>query len=287
MTLNVVEQQIIPLRTNSEELGIDVYRMPSGEIRVGVSSIGQVLGYTNNWFKRIVGSPSKKPKALQSLGFSGEVETVLIEGTREPQEVQTISLEDFERLLHYGVLNGKKPALAFLISKATVGFLEALRCTTVEGVNQSFELYELDFYAWTQQQAEFLQHKKWSCLDVPNLVEEIESLGKQQRQELGNRLGILLGHLLKWEFQPSHRSKSWLATIREQRRQVLRLLKESPSLQPYLLEAMEDGYQSALNLAVSETPLDYEDFPQECSYSSGQVLDPQFLPTQHPETDEG
>jgi hypothetical protein len=77
-----------------------------------------------------------------------------------------------------------------------------------------------------------------------------------------------------------------LATIREQRRQVLRLLKESPSLQPYLLEAMEDGYQSALNLAFSKTPLDYEDFPQECSYSSGQVLDPQFLPTQQPETDE-
>jgi hypothetical protein len=143
--------------------------------------------------------------------------------------------------------------------------------------SKSSELYEVDFYKWTQEQAKFLREEKWSCLDVPNLLEEIESLGKQQRQELRNRLGILLGHLLKWDFQPSHRSKSWLATIREQRRQVLRLLKESPSLNPYLPEAIEDAYQSALNLAVSETPLDYEDFPQECPYTKEQILNPEFL----------
>jgi hypothetical protein len=144
--------------------------------------------------------------------------------------------------------------------------------------NKLTSVYETDFHAWTQQQAQFLQEGKWSCLDIPNLVEELESLGKQQRQELRSRLGILLGHLLKWEFQPSHRSKSWLATIREQRRQILLLLKESPSLQPYLQEAIEDGYQSALNLAVSETPLDYEDFPQECPYSLEQILNPEFPP---------
>jgi hypothetical protein len=92
--------------------------------------------------------------------------------------------------------------------------------------------YEEDFQAWTIEQAQFLQEGKWSCLDIPNLVEEIESLGKQQRNELANRLGVLLGHLLKWDFQPTHRSKGWLSTIREQRRQILRLLKQSPSLKP-------------------------------------------------------
>jgi len=146
--------------------------------------------------------------------------------------------------------------------------------------NKSSELYEIDFYQWTQEQAKFLREKSWNCLDVPNLLEEIESLGKQQRQELRTRLGILLGHLLKWEFQPSYRSKSWTATIREQRRQALRLLKESPSLQPYLPEAIEDAYQSGLNLAVSETQLDYEDFPQECPYSEEQILNSEF-PSSH------
>jgi Domain of unknown function DUF29 len=138
--------------------------------------------------------------------------------------------------------------------------------------SKSSELYEIDFYQWTIEQARLLREEKWNCLDIPNLLEEIESLGKQQRQELRNRLGILLGHLLKWEFQESHRSKSWLATIREQRRQIMILLKESPSLQPYLQEAIVDAYESGLNLAVSETLLDYEDFPQECPYSLEQIL---------------
>lgn len=144
--------------------------------------------------------------------------------------------------------------------------------------DKSSELYELDFYAWTQQQAKFLQEEKWSRLDIPNLVEEIESLGRQERRELKNRLGILLGHLLKWEFQPENRSKSWLATIREQRNQVLQLLDESPSLKPHLPEALEKAYQSALNLAVCETSLSYEAFPAQCPYSLEQALSLEFFP---------
>lgn len=145
-------------------------------------------------------------------------------------------------------------------------------------INKTSDLYELDFYGWTQQQAKFLQEGKWDCLDIPNLIEEIESLGKQQRQELRNRLGILLGHLLTWEFQPDHRSRSWLATIREQRRQILRVLKENLSLRPYLQEAIEDAFQSGLNLAVSETSLSYKVFPQECPYSPEQMFDSDFFP---------
>jgi len=142
--------------------------------------------------------------------------------------------------------------------------------------SKSTDLYEVDFYKWTQEQAGFLQEEKWNCLDVPNLLEEIESLGKQQQNELTNRLGVLLGHLLKWEFQPSHRSKSWLSTIREQRRQILRLLKQSPSLKPYLQEAIEEAYESGLDLAVGETSLDYKDFPEKCLYTLEQILSTEF-----------
>lgn len=152
--------------------------------------------------------------------------------------------------------------------------------------NQFSTLYESDFYAWTQQQAKLLQEGMLDCLDIPNLIEEIESLGKQQRQELRNRLGILLGHLLKWEFQPSYRSRSWLATIREQRRQVLQLLKENPSLNPYLSEAIEDAYQSGLNLAVSETDLSYRNFPEDSPYSLEQILDTKFFPGEKQDLEE-
>ncbi|PZO40294.1 MAG: DUF29 domain-containing protein [Shackletoniella antarctica] len=139
-------------------------------------------------------------------------------------------------------------------------------------------LYEADFYGWTQQQAHLLQSQRWAELDIANLVEEIESLGKQQRQELRNRLGVLLGHLLKWQFQPDRRSKSWVATLREQRREILMLLEESPSLKPYLPEAIAVGYQAGLDLVVRETPLAYSDLPETSGYTTEQVLSADYLP---------
>ncbi|UIE40138.1 DUF29 domain-containing protein [Leptodesmis sichuanensis] len=137
-------------------------------------------------------------------------------------------------------------------------------------------LYETDFYAWTLEQSKLLKEGDFKHLDIPNLVEEIESLGKQQRQELRNRLGILIGHLLKWHYQPDKRTKSWRATIREQRREILQLLKENPSLKPYLAEAIADAYESGKDLVVKETPLDYEDLPENCPYIADQLVDPNF-----------
>ena len=138
------------------------------------------------------------------------------------------------------------------------------------------DLYEVDFYAWTQEQSALLSRGQWESLDIENLVEEIESLGKQQKQELRNRLGVLIGHLLKWEFQPELRGKSWRATIREQRDRITLHLKDNPSLKSYLDEAVIDAYRLALSLVVRETPLDYPDLPSDCPYAITQILDPQF-----------
>jgi hypothetical protein len=84
---------------------------------------------------------------------------------------------------------------------------------------------------------------------------------------------VLLGHLLKWHYQPEARSKSWRATIREQRQQIQRHLKENPSLKPYLSEAIEIGYQSGLNLIDIETPLNSDQLPQTCPFSEAQIFD--------------
>ncbi|SKB14803.1 conserved hypothetical protein [Planktothrix sp. PCC 11201] len=143
---------------------------------------------------------------------------------------------------------------------------------------KSSSLYEQDFYGWTQQQAKLLREGALDHLDMINLAEEIQSLGKQQKQELKNRLGILLGHLLKWQFQPNKRSKSWFVTLREQRREIGYLLTENPSLKPYLPEALHKGYQSGIDLAVRETSLNDQDFPTECPYTLDKVLDTSFFP---------
>ncbi|MBN3908595.1 MAG: DUF29 domain-containing protein [Nostoc sp. NMS1] len=139
-------------------------------------------------------------------------------------------------------------------------------------------LYETDFYTWTQEQVSLLKTQQWNQLDTVNLIEEIETLGRRERQELRNRLGVLLGHLLKWQFQPEKRSNSWLSTIREQRVQIKLLLQDSPSLKPYLDEVFLTIYELGLALAIRETELGEQVFPEICPYTLGETLNPEFLP---------
>lgn len=138
---------------------------------------------------------------------------------------------------------------------------------------QTRTLYDQDFYAWIQRQIELLQARQWNQVDIENLIEELDSLGKQQRQELRNRLGVLLGHLLKWRYQPEGRSRSWTGTIREQRRRIKEHLADNPSLKPYLSEAIERGYQDGLDLMEKETPLNPKHLPQSCPFSEAEIFD--------------
>jgi hypothetical protein len=123
-----------------------------------------------------------------------------------------------------------------------------------------------------------LKTKQWQQLDHLNLIEEIEALGRKERQELRNRLGILLGHLLKWQFQPDQRTNSWLGTIREQRVQIKFLLQDSPSLKSDLNHILPDAYELGLALAIRETKLGEQIFPEVCPYTLEQTLDSKFLP---------
>ena len=138
--------------------------------------------------------------------------------------------------------------------------------------------YNTDFYAWAMEQAEHLKTGQWEHLDIENLVEEIESLGKREKQELRNRLRILLGHLLKWQYQAEKQSNSWRSTIREQRRRIIQHLEENPSLQPYLSEAFQLSYEDGVDLAIQETNLPEETFPMTCPFTLEQTLDAEFLP---------
>jgi hypothetical protein len=89
---------------------------------------------------------------------------------------------------------------------------------------------------------------------------------------------VLIGHLLKWEYQSQRRSRSWLATIRVQRRDTLRLLKENPSLKPYLEDVLSEAYENGRDLAMGETDLPEQTFPKKCPYSLAEILDNSFYP---------
>jgi len=133
--------------------------------------------------------------------------------------------------------------------------------------------YEFDFYGWTQHQAGLIRSGKLAELDLANILEEIETMGRSEKRELVNRLAVLLAHLLKWQFQSERRSKSWEFTIKEQQRMVERVLRENPSLKPRIPEIVEDAYDFALFTAARETGMLRDDFPQECPWTLDEALD--------------
>ncbi|MBF2021827.1 MAG: DUF29 domain-containing protein [Hydrococcus sp. C42_A2020_068] len=139
-------------------------------------------------------------------------------------------------------------------------------------------LYDKDFYLWLKGTAQKLRDRDFSNLDIDNLVEEIESMGRSEKRELYNRLIVLLMHLLKWKYQASYRSNSWISTIIEQRRQIEKLLLDSPSLKPTLEETFEQCYQKARRDAASETGLAIATFPEQSPFSILETLSDDYFP---------
>jgi hypothetical protein len=137
--------------------------------------------------------------------------------------------------------------------------------------------YETDFYAWALHNALLLRQGRWSEIDVEHLAEELEDMGNNQ-PELASRFIVLIGHLLKWEYQPTHRSSSWRSSINEQRLQINRLVRKKPSLKPGLATAITDAYPDAVRLAAKDTYNSTDYFPQECPYSTEQLLNEDFYP---------
>lgn len=140
--------------------------------------------------------------------------------------------------------------------------------------------YDTDFYEWTQHQATALAAGHVSELDLANLAEEIESLGKRDRRELVSRLGVLVMHLLKWRYQPEGRrtGHSWRSTIRTQRRDIEQLLRQSPSLRRLVSEMIEEDFRHIRFDASDDTGLPLEAFPETCPWTAEQVLDETFWP---------
>jgi hypothetical protein len=137
-------------------------------------------------------------------------------------------------------------------------------------------LYDTDFYSWTAEQAKLLRAGDLRAIDVANIAEEIETLGRSEAAALRSSLRLIVTHLLKAIHQPHRASRSWLATIRRERINVERSLKDNPGLKSKLsvlfIEAYEDGREEAIN----ETGLAH--LPDEPELTLDQVRDKAFVP---------
>jgi hypothetical protein len=109
-------------------------------------------------------------------------------------------------------------------------------------------LYEEDFLRWTEVQATNLRRAGEARVNLPldwtNLAEEVESLGRSQRRELRSRIAVVIEHLLKLERSPAMEPRQgWIETVGRERREIERLLEDSPSLRGELggLVALEES----------------------------------------------
>jgi hypothetical protein len=138
--------------------------------------------------------------------------------------------------------------------------------------------YEKDFYAWSIHNANLLREGKLSEIDIENIAEEIESMGKREKRELINQLAVLIAHLLKWKFQAMRRSKSWTLTIRNQRIELKDLLEESPSLKKELEVKFDHAYEKAILLAAEQTGIDEKEFPSKPPFTLKDCLKASYFP---------
>jgi hypothetical protein len=138
-------------------------------------------------------------------------------------------------------------------------------------------LYEADETAWLERMAELIRAGRVADLDFANLSEYLSDMAKRERREVHSRLMVLLAHLLKWEYQPDQRSRSWQGTVLTQRHD-LGLLLDSGTLRRHADAVLADAYQAARRQAATETGLPVETFPAECPYTVDDLLRQDPLP---------
>lgn len=131
-------------------------------------------------------------------------------------------------------------------------------------------LYEQDFSQWAETMADLLAAGNFTALDIENLVEEVRDLSKRERDRLLSSLRLIVHHLLKWDYQPQRRSRSWLATIQRERANINSYLEDSPSLKRFLAdEFLIKVYTTAKIDAFKETGLE---MPATCPYNIDEAL---------------
>jgi hypothetical protein len=125
----------------------------------------------------------------------------------------------------------------------------------IEVISPKKSLYEQDFLLWSEETASKLRAGDFENLDLENLIEEVESLGRSNRKELSSRLIRLLEHLLKRMYvKLPENYRGWEDTIRHQRLEIQLLIDDSPSLKSIWSERFEQAWKSALKTVGEDYP---------------------------------
>ncbi len=144
-------------------------------------------------------------------------------------------------------------------------------------------LYDTDYQIWLGQTLAQLRANDFDNLDLENLIEEIESLGKSDKRSISSYLMRLCEHLLKikyWEPERETSLRGWKLEVRNFRLQIRAILKDSPSLKNYLRDDFLAEYQNGRKLFLDDSELDEALIPEEPGFTLEQALDEDWLPWQ-------
>ena len=137
---------------------------------------------------------------------------------------------------------------------------------------RDYPTYEADYAAWLSAQVDLLRAGDFGHLDMDNLLDEVESLGRSDFNAFVGAFEILIAHMLKWDHQPSYRTNGWIASIDEHRSRVEYDLLDSPSYRRRVDDAIARAYRPGRALAAKETQLDLRTFPQTCPYDFATLM---------------
>lgn len=143
------------------------------------------------------------------------------------------------------------------------------------------KLYDQDFYAWTQRNANLLRQGRADETDLEHLAEEIEEMGKEQRHALRSQLRHLLVHLLKLQLSAATLPRpGWIEEIQNARAEVSDRLADNPSLRPQMPSIFAEIWPRASRQATESLRAYGEQpaIPQSCPFTLEQVLDDDFRP---------
>ena len=134
-------------------------------------------------------------------------------------------------------------------------------------------LYESDFAEWSDRTAELLRAGRFHEVDIENVAEEIQSLGRAERKAVRSQLQRLMMHKLKRRLQPQRDGKSWTTSIGGARARILDEIEDTPSLERHLRENLQRVYRLAVAEALRETEQPEDTVAAECPWSLDELLE--------------
>ena len=143
-------------------------------------------------------------------------------------------------------------------------------------------LYKTDFTRWAETTAKLLRQGRFTEIDMPALIEEIDGLARSDRKAIYSQLKRLLFHLLKLAyFSERHYQRAgagWKRTVVSARHEIEESIRDSPSLSSYPAARLADAYDKVRRESSMLPDFPGDAAPQNCPWSVDQVLDPDFFP---------